>query len=153
MVDHHVRLATPDDAAAIGQLLHDFNREYDDPTPDPSVLAARVGDLIAAGDTSVVLGGPGHDGVAVLRFRPAVWSPGLECYLAELYVVPQRRGHGLGRAIMQYAIGHARDRGADTMDLGTAEDDTAARGLYASLGFVNCDAPGRAPNLYYELEL
>ena len=37
-------------------------------------------------------------GVAVLRFRPSLWSQVDECYLAELYVVPGRRGSGLGRA-------------------------------------------------------
>ena len=37
-------------------------------------------------------------GIAVLRFRPALWSFALECYLAELYVAPASRGRGLGRA-------------------------------------------------------
>ena len=36
------------------------------------------------------------EGVAVLRFRPSLWSLVDECYLAELYVVPGRRGGGLG---------------------------------------------------------
>ena len=37
-----VRLANGDDAAAIGQLLYAFNREFDDPTPAPSALAERI---------------------------------------------------------------------------------------------------------------
>jgi hypothetical protein len=41
--DLAVRRATAADVAAIGQLLHDFNREYDDPTPGPAVLAERIG--------------------------------------------------------------------------------------------------------------
>lgn len=35
------------DGAAIGRLLHDFNREFDDPTPGPEWLAERVGRLLA----------------------------------------------------------------------------------------------------------
>ena len=44
----------------------------------------------------VLLTGDGPDGLAVLRFRPSLWSEGLECYLAELYVVPRLRGRGWG---------------------------------------------------------
>jgi ribosomal protein S18 acetylase RimI-like enzyme len=102
----------------------------------------------------VLLGGPGPDGLAVLRFRPAIWSEGLECYLAELYVVPERRGRGLGRALMEAAIELARREGADTMDLGTGDDDHAARALYESLGFNNRGGKPDGPvNYFYEREL
>ncbi len=107
-----VRRATADDAAVIGRLLRDFNTEYDDPTPGPAKLAERVAQLLAGGDTAVLLAGSGPDGLAVMRFRPALWSEALECYLAELYVAPARRGHGLGRALMNAAIELARAEGA-----------------------------------------
>jgi ribosomal protein S18 acetylase RimI-like enzyme len=143
-----------EDAAAIGRLLHDFNTEYDEPTPGPDALAERLAQLIAEGQTTVLLGGPGPDGLAVLRFRRSIWTPGLECYLAELYVVPERRRQGLGRALMQAAIEEARRQGADYMDLGTSEDDVAARALYESLGFSNREGKPDGPvNYYYEREL
>jgi len=77
------------------------------------------------------------------------------CYLEELYVVPDRRGEGLGRAIMEAALDAARHRGATTMELGTAANDTAARGLYEALGFTNLERPGDPATsmLYYEREL
>lgn len=152
--EHPVRIAHTDDAETIGQLLHDFNTEFDDPTPDPRVLAERIRRLLDEGEITVLLGGPGPDGLAVLRFRAAIWSEGLECYLAELYVVPDRRGRGLGRALMQAAIAHARERGADHMDLGTGESDVAARALYESLGFDNHEGKPDGPvNYFYEREL
>jgi ribosomal protein S18 acetylase RimI-like enzyme len=152
--DSAVRLAGSDDAAAIGRLLHDFNVEYDDPTPGPVELAQRMRSLLAHGDTAALLVGPGPDGLAVLRFRPAIWSTGLECYLAELYVVPGRRGRGLGRALMLAAMELARERGADHMDLGTSEGDVAARALYESLGFSNRESGPDGPITYfYEREL
>jgi ribosomal protein S18 acetylase RimI-like enzyme len=132
-----VRRAERADVDVIGQLLHDFNREFDEPTPGPAALASRVRELLDAGDTVVLLGGQGPDGVAVLRFRLSIWNKGLECYLAELYVVPTRRGQGLGRALMQSALREARGRGADTMDIGVDESDGVARRLYESLGFTN----------------
>jgi ribosomal protein S18 acetylase RimI-like enzyme len=149
-----VRPAGRADAQAIGQLLHDFNREFDEPTPGPPALAERVGQLLDGGETAVLLAGDGPDGLVVLRFRPAIWSKGLECYLAELYVVPSRRGQGLGRALMEAAIELARREGADDMFLGTSEDDVAARSLYESLGFVNREGGPDGPIAYfYELEL
>jgi GNAT superfamily N-acetyltransferase len=146
--------ADASDVGAIGRLLHDFNTEFDDPTPGPEALAARFLELLASGDTAVLLGGAGPDGVAVLRFRPAIWSTFLECYLAELYVVPDRRREGLGRALMEAAIQLARDAGANYMELGTAETDVAARALYESLGFSNREGRPDGPvNYFYEREL
>jgi ribosomal protein S18 acetylase RimI-like enzyme len=149
-----VRLAGPADAGAIGRLLHDFNTEFDDPTPGAEWLADRIVALLADGQTDALLAGEGPAGVAVLRFRPALWSDALECYLAELYVVPARRGEGIGRQLMRATIEHARSRGADRIELGTGEQDVAARGLYESLGFDNREGkPDGAINYFYEREL
>jgi len=149
-----VRRAGPADAVGIGRLLHDFNLEFDEPTPGPERLAARIDKLLEEGHTEVLLAGPGPDGLAVLRFRPAIWSQALECYLAELYVAPEARGRGLGRALMEAAIELARGRGADHMDLGTGEQDVAARALYESLGFSNREGRPDGPiNYFYEREL
>jgi len=154
MSDSVVRLATPTDADAVGQLLHDFNSEFDAPTPGAAKLSRRVGRLLLDGQIAVLIGGSGPDGLAVLRFRPALWTDALECHLAELYVVPARRGQGLGRALMNAAIDLARGRGADYMDLGTSEDDLAARSLYESLGFSNREGGPEGPAMYfYERDL
>ena len=151
-----VRLAGPGDTSAIGRLLHAFNTEFSEPAPPPAALAQRLGQLMAGGDTIVLLGGDGPDGpdgLAVLRFRRAIWTPGLESYLAELYVTPARRGQGLGRALMETALREARARGADSMDIGVDEPDLAARQLYESLGFSNRSG-GDGPLMYvYERDL
>jgi ribosomal protein S18 acetylase RimI-like enzyme len=149
-----VRAAEPADAYAVAQLLHDFNEEFGEPTPGPAWLAQRVRQLLAEAEITVLMAGDGPDGLAVLRFRPAIFSAALECYLAELYVAPARRGRGVGRALMQAAIAHARGQGAAYMELGTAETDAAARGLYESLGFSNREGGPDGPlNYVYEREL
>src|SRR5690348_9279130 len=151
---HLVRRATAADAGDVGRLLHDFNTEYEDLTPGPERLAERIRTLLAGGDTVVLLGGPGPDGLAVLRFRQAIWAEALECYLAELYVAPAQRGHGLGRALMNAAIDLAREAGAAWMDLGTSEDDLVARALYESLGFSNREGKPDGPiSYFYERDL
>jgi ribosomal protein S18 acetylase RimI-like enzyme len=149
-----VREAREVDLDAVGRLLHDFNREFDDPAPRPAQLAVRVRELLAGGDTGLVVAGDAPVALALMRFRLSLWGRGLECYLAELYVIPALRGQGIGRALMEAAMDLARARGADYMDLGTAETDVAARRLYESLGFDNHEGkPGGPINFYYEREL
>jgi ribosomal protein S18 acetylase RimI-like enzyme len=148
-----VTLAVGAEALAVaGRLLHDFNTEYDDPSPGAPALAARLEVLVADGGTEVLLVGHAA-GVAVLRFRPSLWSLFDECYLAELYVVPARRGHGLGRALLRGCVDRAIVRRCDYMDLATSEDDAAARHLYESEGFRRTEGEGGPLAFHYELEL
>jgi ribosomal protein S18 acetylase RimI-like enzyme len=103
---------------------------------------------------TVLLIGDGPDGFAQLRFRPWVHSAGLHSYLEELYVVPELRGNGLGRALLEAAMETARSEGADYMELGTSETDEAARHLYESFGFTNREGGPDGPVMFfYEREL
>ena len=138
----------------MGRLLHDFNREFNEPTPAATALADRMRQLLNGGDTLVLLADDRPYALAVLRVRAAIWSTGQECYLAELYVTPARRGQGLGRALMEAAVREARERGADTMDIGVDEPDHVARHLYESLGFTNRTAGPDGPVMFvYERQL
>jgi len=149
-----VRRATPGDAPAVARLLHDFQAEYDEPSPGIEMLESRYADLIRNKDMIVLLIGEGPDGFAQLRFRPWVYSSGLHSYLEELYVVPDLRGNGLGRALLEAAMDIARAEGAEQMELGTSEDDVAARHLYASAGFINTEGGPDGPVMFfYEREL
>jgi GNAT superfamily N-acetyltransferase len=149
-----IRLATAADAPAFGRLLHAFNVEFAEPTPDAKVIAERAAPLIESGEVTVLFGGDGPDGFAELRFRPSLYTGALDAYLEELYVVPERRGQGLGRALLEAAMEHARERGAAHIDLGTSEADVAARALYESAGFTNREGGPEAPRmLCYEREL
>lgn len=149
-----VRPATAADAPAFGRLLHAFNAEYDEPTPSADEIAERAAPLIESGEVTVLFVGDGPEGFAELRFRPSLYTGGLDAYLEELYVVPERRGRGLGRALLEAAMDYARARGADRIDLNTSEDDVAARALYERTGFTNREgSPDGPAMLYYEREL
>jgi ribosomal protein S18 acetylase RimI-like enzyme len=149
-----VRRGEAVDAAGIARLLHDFNTEYDEPTPAVAWLTSTVARLLAAGEIVVLLAGEGPDGLALFRLRPALWSEGSEAYLQELYVVPGLRGRGIGRALLEATMDAAREAGAAGIDLNTGATDTAARALYESAGFSNREgSPDGPAMLFYEREL
>ena len=152
--DSRVRKAGPDDARIAAKLMHDFNTEFDEEIDDPDVLERRYRAELPDGELVVLFGGEGPDGFAQLRYRKQVYSDAPAANLEELYVVPERRGQGLGRALLEAAMEEARTHGADHIDLGTSVDDTAARGLYESAGFTNREGRPDGPvMLYYEREL
>jgi ribosomal protein S18 acetylase RimI-like enzyme len=151
---HEIRRAGAEDATDAAQLLHDFNTEYDDPTPPVPVLAKHIGELLAEEAIVVLLAGAPPLGLAVLRMKPSLWSQAADAYLEELYVVPERRGQGIGRALLQAAIDAAREAGADHFELTTGETDTEARGLYESFNLTNREGGPDGPRmLYYEIDL
>jgi GNAT superfamily N-acetyltransferase len=145
-----VRTASGADAAVVARLLYDFNTEFGWPMPPVEELAPRLAELIEGEQALVLLVGE-ELGIAVVRLRESLWSRSLVAYLEELYVVPGRRGEGLGRALMEAAMQAARDAGAETMELGTSTADVAARGLYESCGFTNLE--DGATMLFYERDL
>jgi ribosomal protein S18 acetylase RimI-like enzyme len=138
----------------VARLLHAFNTEYSEPTPGIEFLTDRARQLLANGEITVLLGGERPDGLALIRFRPSIWTDALDAYLEEFYVVPEQRGQGIGRVMLEAAMEDARQAGATRMDLGTSETDAAARALYESCGFTDRESPPDGPKmLFYEREL
>lgn len=138
----------------MARLFTDFNTEFGESTPVPEVAESRVREQIVRAHSTFLLVGEEPDGFAQLRYRPSLYIDGLEAYLQELYVVPAMRGRGLGRALLEAAMEEARRDGAGHIDLGTSEDDVAARRLYESAGFTNREGRPDGPVMYvYEREL
>ena len=157
MIETSVGRSGSDGVTAAAQLLHDFNVEYDEPTPPPEALAARLQNLIEGDHITVLVAREQESGaavgVAVMRMQPSLWSEAQEAYLAELYVVPSRRGQGHGRELITTALRVAREAGADYAFLVTSEDDRLAQRLYEAAGFRRTEGEGGPLMLAYEREL
>ena len=147
-----IRRAAPADAPAVARLLHDFNAEFEDETPGVEALAEYTRPLIESGEIEVLLANEA-DGISLWRLRPSPWTGRPEAYLQELYVVPSRRGGGIGRALLEATMDAARGAGATGIDLNTGETDAAARALYESAGFTNLEGPDGPRMLFYERDL
>lgn len=143
--------------AAAARLLHDFNVEYDEPAPPPDELTERLAELVDGGHVTVLLARAQEAGepvgVAVLRVQPSVYSQAQEAYLAELYVVPNRRGQGYGRALITEAMRVAREKSADYAFVVTSEDDVLAQRLYEAAGFRRTEGEDGPLMLAYERDL
>jgi len=59
--------------------------------------------------------------------------------LYDLYVTPEARRHGLGRALMNRATELAHETGASCLALETAKDNLQAQALYEQLGYQRDD--------------
>jgi ribosomal protein S18 acetylase RimI-like enzyme len=68
-----------------------------------------------------------------------------EAYIHDIIVNEDQRGKGYGRATMLAAIARARELGAASVGLHVFGHNTVARGLYASLGFVETNVAMSLP--------
>jgi GNAT superfamily N-acetyltransferase len=130
----------------VGDTLREFGFEPDpeiDPDlADPAAVYAAV--WVAVLDRDVV-------GSIALR---DLGANTLE--LKRMYLRAAQRGRGLGRQLLETALGWARENGAVLIRLDTSERMETAQRLYETYGFER--VPGEAPRqgqrrLLYELRL
>jgi mycothiol synthase len=112
--------------------------------PDGFFLAERDGQLVGFHWTKIHGGnsepGPPESGPGQAA-GPADTGHGHEA-IGEVYVVgvdPAERGSGLGRALTLIGLRYLRSRGLSQVMLYVDETNTAAIGLYESLGFTHWD--------------
>jgi carbonic anhydrase len=78
------------------------------------------------------------------------------CEMRRMFVRPEFRGHGIGRALAMALLAEARRLGYTRMHLDTLPSMVEAIALYRSLGFRQIPLHGDAPTpgaLFFELEL
>lgn len=81
----------------------------------------------------IVVGGAG--------IYPTVGLPSATCELVKMYLLPQARGLGLGRLLIEKCIHIARLHGYTDIYLETMPELKKAVSIYAKLGFATLQAP------------
>jgi ribosomal protein S18 acetylase RimI-like enzyme len=141
-----IHVAEPNDADRVRELFREYAAELDVDLAFQD-FEREVADPL--GFYELVLLAPGGC-VALRRIDDET------CEMKRLYVQPAARGGGLGRALVETLVAHARARDYDRMRLDTLPTMSAARKLYASLGFEEIEAYRYNPvpgTTYFELDL
>lgn len=152
-IDGSVRTAAPQDAAVVARLLHDFNEEFETPSPGPAVLAARLEELLATHNTVALLAGEPAVGVALVTLRTNVWYDGRVALLDELYVAPEHRNAGLGTALISELLTIARSSDIDLIEINVDEGDIDAQRFYHRHGFASTEPTTDERAFYFFREL
>ncbi len=132
-----VREATLDDLDSLAGLFDAYRQFYQLP-PDEPAARDYLRERLTARD-SVLLVASGARGAAqgFCQLYPSRCSLlGAPIYiLYDLYVAPNSRSTGAGKALMMAATARARADGKARMELQTARSNHPARALYQSLGW------------------
>jgi ribosomal protein S18 acetylase RimI-like enzyme len=151
-----VWIASEAEAPAVARLLAEFRDWWGKDEPPDDQMLANVERIMEGTDGEFLLGRASEagepEGVCQLRFRWSVWRSAEDCYLEDLYVRAAARRSGLGRALIEAAVGRARQRGCRRIELDVNEENHAALALYEASGFVlTPKAPGRTLFISREL--
>ena len=126
-------------------LFQDYIAFYRASVPD-EVVALTWSRLMGGAPEMSGLGAFGADGrligIALMVFHRSTWAADGYCYLEDLYVVPEARGLGAGRALIEGVYAAADARGATRTYWVTEEDNAVARRLYDRVA-------ARAPYVQY----
>ncbi len=146
-----IRLAVPDDSETLAALCYEWERQYESAVAvgleilRPRLEAALFGPRPLAEALLAELDGR-TEGMAL--FQPLFPANNLTTglLLKELFVRPEGRGRGIGRALMRGLARLSVARGYSRLDWTTERDNLRARAFYESLGAV------RADKSYYRLQ-
>jgi ribosomal protein S18 acetylase RimI-like enzyme/catechol 2,3-dioxygenase-like lactoylglutathione lyase family enzyme len=132
--------AAHDLAAAVALLRTQLGEHAIDLAPDARARAVRgiernreFGRVLVAHDGGRIVG------VALLSFLWTLEHGGASAWLDELYVAPDARGRGIGRALAEAAIAAAESADCIALDLEVEPGHDAAVRLYETLGFRRHD--------------
>ena len=132
-----LRAATPADVPVLVELIRDlatYEREPDAVVVDEDMLTDAlftdspvVFATVADGDGAVL-------GMAIYFLNFSTWTGRCGIYLEDLYVRPEHRGRGVGRALLAELARTARARGYARVDWSVLDWNESALAFYRSIG-------------------
>jgi GNAT superfamily N-acetyltransferase len=136
------------EAEAVARLIAEFGAWWGQNPVGAAEVQTSVARIMDGDDGEFLLGAVDESaqpaGVCQVRFRWSVWKSAEDCWLEDLFVQEDARRSGLGRALVEAALGRARERGCKRIELDVNEDNTPALALYEACGFLlEPKGPGR----------
>lgn len=131
-----IRYLEPRDRAGWERLFRAYLAFYGTSLPDEAIDTAWDR-LVLDGDSPyglVALDFGGRPvGIAHYLFHVSTWHVGPSCYLQDLFVAPENRGGGIGRALIEAVHEAALKGGAESFYWLTQDFNVTARRLYDKL--------------------
>ena len=140
--DPGVAYGTPEDAATLHRFIVDlavYEKEPDAVEVTPEILAAQMKSARPPFE-SLIAELDGRDvGFALFFTSYSTWRglPGL--YLEDLFVVPEARGHGVGKALLQKLAKITVQRGYGRFEWSVLDWNQDAIDFYNRLGAASVD--------------
>ena len=139
----NVRLATGEDREDAVRLVRSLLIELGG-TPAPlEELFPMFETLVSGGGAGfIVIGEEDGDATAVCTasFQQAMRTAGRYAIIQEMYVEPEFRSSGVGRAVIDFALDHAVRNGCQVVELGTPRVGDRQIRFYERAGFTNIGA-------------
>ena len=139
----NVRLATSEDREEVLTLVRALLFELGgNPAPAESLFGVFER-LASGGDAGFIVIAEVEGvarGVCTASFVTALRTAGRYCIIQEMFVEPEARSAGVGRAVIDFALEHAADRGCQVVELGTPRRGERPIEFYESAGFENVGA-------------
>jgi GNAT superfamily N-acetyltransferase len=137
-----IRPARPADVPAIHRLIREL-ADYERSLADVTAAEQDLHDSLFAARPAVFAHVAEHEGAVVgfaLWFlNYSTWLGKHGIYLEDLYVTPQLRGHGLGKALLAELAAICVQRGYGRLEWWVLDWNTPAIGFYRSIGAVGMD--------------
>lgn len=142
-----IRDAAPADRQAWLHLWRGYLAFYETPLEEAVTAMTwnRIIDPLSPVFTRLAVADGAVAGFATCILHPRTWAVEPACYLEDLFVDPQRRGQGIGRALIDNLIATGQRDGWTNLYWHTNADNETARKLYDSYdkadGFVRYRLP------------
>ena len=137
-----IRPARAADIPAIHQMVRDL-AEYERSLPEVSATEDDLRAALLGGHPSLFAHVAEEDGqvagFALWFLNYSTWLGRHGIYLEDLYVRPERRGQGHGRALLAELARICVDRGYGRLDWSVLDWNSPTRRFYESLGAVTVD--------------
>lgn len=131
------RIATLADLEVVAPLF-DAYRQFYEQAPDLAAARHFIRDRLQRDESVILLAfNDARQAVGFCQLYPIFCSiDARPIYsLSDLFVAPEARRAGTGRALLQAAERHARNTGRTRLELTTARTNKTAQALYESLGW------------------
>ncbi|MBA4773407.1 MAG: GNAT family N-acetyltransferase [Sphingomonas sp.] len=137
-----IRFATPADVATIMQFVRElaiYERSLDQVVATEALLEQALFATPPAAEALIAEVDGAPVGLALFFYNFSTWTGWRGLYLEDLYVTPQARGTGVGKALLKRLAQIAVERGCSRFEWAVLDWNTPAQEFYKAMGATIMD--------------